>query len=129
MRPRHLLVVAVGLLTLPGCGPGKLNVNQEVTLDAQKTATAIQLDKQKKPQNITVEFDSSDGDVTVLLFKAEDMEKGDDGPIMTPDSKAQAKKRGQKESFTAELPANTDGAVVIRGSNKAKTTVKVHITN
>ena len=122
------VALAFGLLATTGCGPGKLDETKTVTLDETHSAASVQLTAQKKSQNITVEFESSDGEVSVYLFKEEDM-KGDDALIFTPGSKAIEKKSGKSGSFTAELPASTAARVVVRGAQAKKTDVKLHITN
>ena len=103
--------------------PG-MTADGPITLDEPKI---VLLDAQSKPQNITVEFESTDSPVTVLLIKDSDLDKDDEGGFAAP-KKALAFKQGEKSgSFTAEVPANTATRVVVRSSNK--TNVKLHITN
>jgi len=122
------VAVAVSLLWLAGCGPGKLDQNMTLTLEGDVAARAIDLPAVSKPQTINVEFSSSDGEVTVLVFKAEDAKK-DDELQMAPSSKALAKKRSKGESFSVDVPENTATRVVVREAEAKKTDVQVKVTN
>ncbi len=121
-------VFAIGSLFLSGCGPAKLNENKTLTLDAEVSARAIDLPAVSKAQTINVEFSSSDGDVTVLVFKQEDAKDNDSLPS-APSSKALVKKRSKGESFSVDVPENTATRVVVRESAAAKTDVQVKVTN
>jgi hypothetical protein len=118
-------LAAACLLTVAGCGPAKLDVERTWTLDAEPQM--LILEAQPKAQNITVTFDSTDTDVTVLLIKESDIPKDEEGIV--PTSKAIAFKSGKSGSFTGELPANTAAKVIVRSPGSKKTQVKVHLTN
>lgn len=122
-----LLALALGLL-LTGCGPAKLNETKTLKLDKETMATSLSLPAQSKPQTITVEFNSSEGEVTVGVFKKEDI-KTDDDMTTVALSKALASKKGKSESFTVDVPENTATRVVARGHTAAKTDVTVKVTN
>jgi hypothetical protein len=120
-------VLAFGFLFLSGCGPAKLNQTKTLTLDGEVMARSIDLDAQPKPQKITVEFNSSEGDVEVGVYKEADA-KGDDGLLGAPTSKAIASKKGKADTFVAEVPENTPVRVIVRGMGK-KTDVEVKLSN
>jgi hypothetical protein len=122
----RLAPAALCLLFLAGCGPAALNVSKTLDLETDE-ARAIDLDAQSKPQKITVEFKSSEGDVSVFLFKEEDA-KGDEGLLTSDPTKAIEKKKGKEDSFSADVPANTPVRVIVRGAAK-KTKVDVKVTN
>ena len=71
--PTRLLTIAIafGALSLFGCGPSKLNESKSWELETGD-GRALDLPAVSKPQKVNVEFSSSDGDVTVLVFKEED---------------------------------------------------------
>ena len=118
-------VVAAGLVALPGCA-SKLNVSKSYDMDAGE-AKSVDLDPQKNPQKLTVEFTSSDGDVSVLVFKEADAKTADD--LITADSKkALGQAKGKTGTVTADLPANTGARVVVRDAQK-KTKVDLKVTN
>jgi hypothetical protein len=123
-----LFAVALGLLLATGCRPAKLNETKTLTLDMKHAAQGVKLDAQKKPQTVTVEFSSSDGEVTVCVFKQDDL-KDDDDMAMTEDKKALGRKKGKAESFSVEIPENTATCVVVRGHTAAKTDVTVKVAN
>jgi len=119
--------LAVGVLCLTGCGPGKLDQSRSWEIDNGE-AKAIDLPAIAKPQNIKVEFTSSDSDVYVLLVKEADA-KGDEGLMdISNGAKALGKKDGKSGDFTAEIPENTPTRVIVRGAQK-KTKVDLKITN
>ena len=127
LRIVPVAILAVGSLLLAGCGPATLNENKTLTLDTEYGARAIDLPSVSKPQTVNVEFSSSDGEVTVLLFKEEDA-KGDNMDIF-PGAKALAQKRAKADSFSVEVPANTPTRVVARQAAAAKTDVQIKINN
>ena len=119
-------IFAVGLVTLAGCGPAKLDVTKTYTVEAGEPQIVF-LDAQPKPQKITVEFESSASPITVLLIKDADVPKDEDGFI--PTSKAIAFKSGEKSAtFSGDVPENTASRVIIRNAN-SKTSVKLRVTN
>src|SRR5262249_7841591 len=120
-------VLAVAFLFVAGCGPAKLNQEKTLALDTEVMARSIDVDAQSKPQKITVEFSSSDGDVEVCVFKEADA-KGDDALLGAPTNKAIAFKKGKSDSFVAEVPENTPFRVIVRGIGK-KTDVTVKLSN
>ncbi len=119
------LALAIGLISVAGCGPAKLDVTKNWTLDEPKM---VLLDAQPKPQTIKVDFEA-DNPVIVLVVKDSDLAKDDDGGF-TPANKAlAASKAGEKKGeFSADLPANTAARVVARTSG-GKATIKLHVTN
>ena len=120
-------VLAFGFLFLAGCGPAKLNQTKSLALDNEYMVRSIDLDAQPKPQKITVEFNSSDGDVEVFVFKEEDA-KGQSGLESFDPKKAVASKKGKQDTFVAEVPENTPVRVIVQGSGK-KTNVEVKLNN
>lgn len=125
MIARVILLSAalVGILSLAGCGPAKLDVSKTYTIDAGG-AQPIDLDPQSKPQTITVDYESSDGEVRVGVFNAADAGNIDSIQF----SKAIKEEKGQKGTLQADVPANTATRIVVEGRLK-KTEVKLHITN
>ena len=123
----RLAPAALCLLFLAGCGPAKLNVEKSLVLDGEYPARAIDLDAQSKPQKITVEFSSSEGEVTVLVFKAEDAKTEDDILFADP-KKALDFKKGKEGSFAVDVPEKTATRVFARAEGK-KTTVQVKVKN
>jgi hypothetical protein len=122
----RLLPVAVVVLLVMGCGPGKLDVNKPVEL-LDGEAKAIDLPAVSKAQKINVEFSCPDTEVTVLVFKAEDA-KGEEGMLGADAAKALAYKKGKADTFSADVPENTATRVIVRGAGK-KTTVQLKVTN
>jgi hypothetical protein len=122
----RMVPAACCFLLLAGCGPAKLNVEKTLDLEPGE-AKSIDLDAQSKPQKITVDFKSSEGDVSVLLFKEADA-KGDDALLDADQAKAIEKKKGKEDSFTADVPENTAVRVIIRGAAKT-TKVTLKVTN
>ena len=117
------LLRAAWLVALSGCGPAKLDVTKDYTVDEPKI---VLLDAQSKPQKITVEFESN-SPITVLLIKDSEIPKDEDGSL-TPTNKAMMSKAGEKSgSFTADVPENTATRVVVKSNTTSK--VKLHITN
>ena len=123
-----VVAVALGLLLASGCGPAKLNETKTLKLDKETMAAGLSLAAQPKPQTITVEFSSSEGEVTLGVFKKDDL-KDDDAMMTVPLSKALAHKKGKGETFTVEVPENTATRVVVREHTAAKTDVTVKVTN
>jgi hypothetical protein len=91
-------------------------------------AQAMILDPQPKPQKLTIDFKSSEGDVLVLVFKESDMPTGDDPQINADAKKALASKKGKAESITVDVPANTGTQIVMREAQK-KTKVDLTVSN
>lgn len=120
------VLVAFALFAVVGCGPAKLNESRSLALDSGE-AKAIDLPAVSKAQNVTVEFTSSAGEVTVFLFSEADA-KGGDGLLLSDPKKALGQKQGKEGSFTAEVPANTPARVIVRKAS-AKTEVNVKVTN
>ena len=122
-----VVAIALGLASLSGCGPDKLNVEKTLNLSAEYPARSVDMPPQKKAQTITVDFTSS-ADVLVLLFKEDDA-KGDDAILTAGEAKALGKQKGKSGSFSAEVPANTATRVVARDPAGAKADVQIKITN
>jgi hypothetical protein len=123
----RLLPVGVVALVLAGCGPAKLDVSKTYSLNVETPAHSIDLDAQTKPQTINVEFSSSEGDVSVLVFKKSDVPTDDDLLIAEP-KKAIAMKKGKTETFTVDIPENTPVRIIVRMELK-KTDVQLKVTN
>src|SRR6266700_2315065 len=102
----RLLPVALVAFVFAGCGPAKLDESKTLSLSGETPAKSIDLDAQSKPQTITVDFSSSAGDVSVLVFKKSDAPTDDD-LLSAPPNKAIAMKKGKADTFTAEIPENT----------------------
>ena len=122
----RLAPAALCLLFLAGCGPAKLNESRSYELNPAE-GDGFLLDKQSKPQKINIEFTSSESEVTVLLFKAEDV-PGEEKPLSVDEQKALGFKKGKADSFSVDVPENTETRLVIRGAMK-KTKVDVKVTN
>jgi hypothetical protein len=127
--PTRLLVgvLALGAFVGFGCGPSKLNESKKWDLEFGDLR-ALDLPAVAKPQKINVEFSSSAGDVTVYVFKEEDV-KGPEG-LESADSKekkALVAKRGKGETFSVDIPENTPTRVIV--SAHAKTSVTLKVTN
>lgn len=131
MFHRHapIALLAIALIWVSGCGPGKLNETRTWELEGDETR-AIDLPAQTKPQTITVEY-SSPEEVTVYVFKEEDA-RGEEGLLNAPANSKKclppSPKRGKSESFSVDIPENTATRVVVRPSGKA-TKVDLKITN
>lgn len=123
-----LAALSLGLLLAGGCGPAKLNETTTLTLDKDTMAKGVKLPAQPKPQTITVEFSSSDGEVFVGVFKDADV-KDDEAMGLVASSKALGSKKSKGETFTVEVPENTATQVIVRDHKLAKTEVKLKITN
>src|SRR5205823_5405587 len=117
-------ILAIATLSLAGCGPAKLDVTKNYTLDDPKI---VILDAQPKVQNIKVDFEA-DNPVIVLLVKDADLPKDDEGGWTAPNKAMASKPEGKSGTLTVEVPANTATRVVVRSSS-GKATVKLHITN
>jgi hypothetical protein len=121
-----IMIIGAGVMILVGCGPARLNVSKNYTMDVGD-ARSIDLDPQPKPQKIDVEFSVSDGEARVLVFRAEDAQ-GEEGLLSAPASKALGNQRGSRGNFSVDLPANTKARVVIRDLTK-KAEVNIKVTN
>ena len=121
-----IAVVAIGLFSGVGCGPGKLNESRTWEM-GREDVKALDLPAVAKPQTIKVEFTSSDADVEVCLFKEADA-KGDAGLSQATTDKALGKANGKGGNFSAEVPENTATRVVAREA-KGKTKVDIKVTN
>lgn len=118
------MVLMTGTVLLGGCGPARLNVDKKYTMDVGD-GRAIDLEAQKKPQKVKVEFSVSDGEARVLVFRAEDAQ-GEEGILEAPASKALGSQRGSTGNFTVDLPPDTKARIVIRDlTKKADVTIKV----
>jgi hypothetical protein len=117
------LLLAAGLVALSGCGPAKLDVTKTYTLDG--APQMVILDAQPKPQKITVEFESSAAEVTVMLIKKSDVPEGEESFV--PIAKAIVSKKDKTGTITGDVPEKTETLVLVRGGTK--TDVKLHITN
>ncbi len=125
VRLARLFAFAVGLAALTGCGPAKLNESRSYDIEPG-SAEGFELPAQAKPQKITVDFSSSDGDVIVLLFKVADAQ-GDDA-LIADAKKALGMKKATKDTLSVDVPENTATRLVVRGTGK-KTKVDVKVTN
>ena len=125
-RAAFAVALAIPFLGLAGCGPAKLDVTKNYTLDpAGEHTYAIDLDAQSKPQTLNVEYEAADSEVTVAVYKASEAE--DLETLQT--SKAIKSESGKKSGkLTVEVPENTATRVVV-GDSKAKTAVKLRVTN
>ena len=124
-RVPSIVAIAVGFLFLAGCGPAKLEVAKSYELEPGMVQ-GFYLDKQSKPQKVTITFTSSEGEVEVLLFKSEDAP--DEKVINVESAKALGSKTSKGETFTVDVPENTEARFVIRGA-KTMTKVDVKVTN
>jgi hypothetical protein len=129
MRIRSLLIaLAPVLLVATGCAPKPLNENKTLTLDKDVAARRLELPAPKKAQKITVEFSSSEGEVSVLVFKSADVPT-QDAMLTVEASKALASKKGKADTFSVDVPENTETQVVVRGHTAAKTDVTLKVTS
>jgi hypothetical protein len=124
--PTRLLTCALALCAFAffGCGPSKLNESKTWELDGE--LKALDLPAISKPQTINVEYSSSAGDVTVYVFKEEDV-KGQEG-LENADSRAKKaliSKKGKGETFSVEIPENTPTRIIVSPTGKTKVTLKV----
>jgi hypothetical protein len=118
--------IAAVLALAAGCGPDRLNESKSYTIEPM-TGDGFVLPAQPKPQKITVEFNSSECEVTVLLFNYADAK--DDQQALTADAKkALGHQKGKSGTFTADVPANTETRIVVRDGVK-KTKVDLKVTN
>jgi hypothetical protein len=123
----RLVPVGLIVLVLAGCGPAKLDLTRKYTLDGKDPAQTIELEPQTKAQTINIEFSSSDGDVSVLVFKKADAPPADDALIADP-KKALVSKKGKADSFSVDIPENTGILIIVRMETK-KTDVELKVTN
>lgn len=118
-----VLVLAVGLVGLPGCGPARLDETRKWSLEPGE-ALALELPAQPVVQTLTVQFDATADDVTVAIFKVEDAKN-----LYALDvSKALAKQQGKSGTVTVEIPEKTATQVVGMAAMK-KAEVNIHVTN
>jgi hypothetical protein len=120
------VVVSFAALALLGCGPSKLNESKSWELDSGD-ARALDLPAVSKAQKVNIEFSSSEGEISVYVFKEEDA-KGDDGLFGSDSKKALAFKKAKSDTFSADVPENTATRVIVRGIDK-KTKVTLKVTN
>jgi hypothetical protein len=128
MRFRPLLIaLAPVLLVAAGCGPKPINESRTFTLDREVGAQRLELPAAKKAQKLTVEFSSSEGEVSVLVFRSADV-KDEDAMLTVEPAKALGSKRGKADTFAVDVPENTETQVVVRQHTAAKTDVKVTVS-
>jgi len=111
------------LLVVAGCGPAKLDVTRNISLDSQESRS-VDLDPQPKPQTLTVTYEAG-AELFVGVYKAAD------APDLQnlPEGKALKSESGKKSgTLTVEVPENTATRIVIANA-KTNTDVKLHITN
>lgn len=113
----------IGLAGLSGCGPARLDETTKFTIDAV-SGRVLDLAAQPQAQKITVEFDSTAGEVKVGLFKTGTQVDADNLDL----TKAIQGTRAVSGAFTADVPGNTDTQVIVGGASK-RTEVKLHVTN
>lgn len=129
MRTRVLVfVLAPVLLAAAGCGPAKINENRTFTLDTNTSGHRLDIPADKKPRTLTVEFASSEKEVSVLLFKRSDVKDGEDGIMEAQNTQKLAGTRATADRFTAEIPADTPTTIIIRGHAAPKTNVTLKVT-
>jgi hypothetical protein len=119
--------IAAAALFLAGCGPGKLNETRSWAGFEPEDAKAIDCPAVSKPQKLNVEFSSTEGEVSVYVFKEEDA-KGPDGLIGSEPNKALGRKRSKADSFSVDVPENTATRVIVRSAAK-KTDVTLKVSN
>lgn len=124
MRLRPLLLALAPLAFLAtGCGDKKINETKVLTLDKEVGGRSLDLPAPKKDIKVTVDFASSDGEVSVLVFK-----EADAPDLLEADaSKAIVKKKGKADNFTVDVPKGTAVRVVVRGHTGAKTDVTLKV--
>jgi hypothetical protein len=127
MMSRNLAAaIAVGLIFASGCGPAKLSDNRTLRMDGGEDQI-LELDPQPKPQKINVDFSSSGVDVSVFLYKEEDL-RGKEGTAGANPAKALGKVEKAKEGhFSVEVPPNTATKVIVQSMKK--TEVKIKLSN
>lgn len=119
---RSLFILAASVcLFASGCGPGKLDVTKEWDLDGDPQM--LYLDPQPKPQKVTVEFESSGEEVTVLLIKSADVPKDEERFVKL--EKAIASQKAKSGTIAGDVPEKTDAQVIVRGG-KGKVKLRVH---
>src|SRR5205085_2621841 len=124
-RPALLAVVfALGLLPVAGCGPAKLNATAKYAMDGGD-ARILDLPSISKAQKVTVEFNSSAGDVSVYLIK--DFKERDGLDAAPNGAQILDKKQAKEGSFTVDVPEKTATRVVVRASS-TKTDVTLKVT-
>lgn len=127
MRLRSLLALVPLLALAAGCAAKKINETKTLEpLDKETGARSYEIPAQKKAKTVTVDFSSSDGEVTVLAFKASDI-KQDDDMLTLETTKALGRNKGKAGGFTVEMPADTAIRIVARGHTAAKTEVTLKV--
>jgi len=116
------LAAATTCLFASGCGPAKLDVSKEWDMDGEPQM--LYLNPESKPQKVTVEFESSGNEVTVLLIKSADVPKEDERFVAV--EKAIASQKGKSGSFSGDVPEKTETQVIVRGGGKTKVKLRVH---
>ena len=114
--------VAFACLVLAGCGPAKLDITRNYNMDG--LPQVLILDPQPKAQKVTVEYESSASEVVVMIIKASDVPKEEEGIV--PTSKALAFKKDKSGTFTADVPEKTETFVIVRGGTKTDVKLRVH---
>ncbi len=128
VRLAFAMILVAGLSVVGCTRAAKLDAKSSYDLSGEEPAKAMILDPQPKAQKLTIDFKSSDGDVTVLVFKDADVPKGDSGLIEADAKKALGQKKGKADSFTVDVPENTGTQIVIRNADK-KTKVDLAVNN
>ncbi len=119
-----VLVMSIGLATLSGCGPDRLDFSKTVTLEAVEFKM-YDLDAQSKPQTFTIKYESTPEPVTISVYRTDDAKE----PDMAKPANALGSESGKTSgTFTVPIPAKTAVRVVISGAKK-KTEVKLNLTN
>jgi hypothetical protein len=121
-----LVGLAVSLSLVAGCGPGKLRESRNYDL-APGDAQGFLCPEQSSAQKINIDFNSTDADVTVLLFKASDIKDSKNMPDVDA-SKALGKAAGKTGSFSVDVPEKTATHLVVRDAKKS-TKVDVKVNN
>lgn len=124
MRFRPLLLALVPLVFLAaGCGAKKINETKTLTLDKEFGARSLDIPAPTKDIKLTVDFASSEGEVTALVFK-----EADAADLIEADAaKAIVKKKGKADNFTVDVPKGTAVRVVVRGNTAPKTDVTLKV--
>jgi hypothetical protein len=126
VRLMPLVGLAVSLSLVAGCGAGKLNESRHYELEPG-LAQGFVCPEQSSPQKINIDFNSTDADVTVLLFNKTDV-KDDDSMPHVDAGKALGKATGKSGSFSVNVPEKTGTYVVVRDAKKS-TKVDVKVNN
>ncbi len=120
-------ILVAGCLSVVGCTrAAKLEVTRNYDLSPGE-AQALELDPQPKPQKLTIDFKSTEGDVLVLVFKDTDV-KDEDAMLTADPKKALAQKKGKADTLTADVPESIGTKIVVREAQK-KTKVELKVSN